>query len=220
MPTGQRTAAESVDERDRSLRQNAASAPFLAVAGVGPNCSNAGGSKFTALQDHATVSTNKASQHPSLGLCSEHVFTGYAQHLIVKLLAQEERRFEKLVEFASNGRHVARPLGFEQEGKRADHLQPGLLGYPSSGALVNENRIGTDFDGQRERFALTVTKPPSGRDYRRLAGWRLHQDPMGKDWNGRQDLASDSRRNQNGPENGWNEIEALNSRKGDQRAGV
>lgn len=43
---------------------------------------------------------------------------------------------------------------------------------------------------------------------------------MRKDGNRRRDLASHRRRNENRLENGWNEIEPLNSLKSDERAGV
>lgn len=45
---------------------------------------------------------------------SGYVFTGHAQQLIVELRAEEERRFEELVEFGTNGSNVAHPLGFEK----------------------------------------------------------------------------------------------------------
>jgi hypothetical protein len=56
---------------------------------------------------------------------------------------------------------VTRPLGFEKEAKRTDHLQPGLLGHSSSSTLVNENCIGADFERQSDRLALAIAKPPS-----------------------------------------------------------
>jgi hypothetical protein len=44
---------------------------------------------------------------------------------------------------------------------RADHLQPGLLGDSSCGALVNENCIGADFDRESDRLAPAITKASS-----------------------------------------------------------
>jgi hypothetical protein len=43
---------------------------------------------------------------------------------------------------------------------------------------------------------------------------------MRRDRNGRRDFANDSRRNQNEPVEGWNQIEALYARERDQRTGI
>ena len=52
------------------------------------------------------------------------VFTGDAQHLIVELLAEEERRFEQLVEFGTNSSNVAGPLGFSRRPRVPITLRP------------------------------------------------------------------------------------------------
>lgn len=95
------------------------------------------------------------------GLRSGRVFTRHAQHVVVELRTEEKRRFHELVEFGSNGRHVPRPFGFEQETQRADHFQPDLLGHSSCGTLVNENCVGADFDRESDRLALAISKASS-----------------------------------------------------------
>jgi hypothetical protein len=47
------------------------------------------------------------------------VFIGQSQQLIVELLAEEERRFEQLVELGTNGSQMWPAPGFEQEAKCA-----------------------------------------------------------------------------------------------------
>ena len=92
------------------------------------------------------------------------MFTGDAQHLIVELLAEEERRFEQLVEFGTNGSDVARPLGFQKEAQSANHIEPCRLGQSSRGTIVDENRAGAKFDSQSDRLPLAITKPSSRRE--------------------------------------------------------
>ena len=95
------------------------------------------------------------------------MFTSHAQQLIVELRAEEERRFEQLVEFGTNGSNVARPLGFEKEAKSANHIEARRLGQSSCGAIVDENRAGAKFDSQSDGLPLAITKPSSRREPRR-----------------------------------------------------
>jgi hypothetical protein len=55
------------------------------------------------------------------------------------------------------------------------------------------------------------------RERRPLARWHPHGDPRRKGWNRRLDFASDCRRNQNGLENCWNQVESLYACERDQR---
>ena len=74
------------------------------------------------------------------------VFTGHAHELIVELLAEEERRFEQLVELGADGSNVARPLRFQEEAKSAEHIEPRRLGQSSCRTIVDENRTRSNLD--------------------------------------------------------------------------
>lgn len=50
----------------------------------------------------------------AIACSSGPVFFGQSQQLIVEVLAEEERRFEQLVEFGTNRSHVALSLCFQQ----------------------------------------------------------------------------------------------------------
>ena len=57
------------------------------------------------------------------------------QQLFVELRAEEERRFEQLVQFGPDGSKVAHPLGFQQDAERANHMEPCGLGQLHSELL-------------------------------------------------------------------------------------
>ena len=171
-------------------------------------CGSYGGAAFTCLSS------------PKDPCPSGPVFTGDAQHLIVELLAEKERRCEQLVEFGTNGSNVARPLGLEKETKSANHIEARRLGQSSCGAIVDDNRAGLHLDSQGDGLPLAVTKPSSQREPRRGLRRCPHLQPPWKDRDRRRNLPSYSRRNQRRLENGRNEIEALNSGESDQWAGV
>jgi hypothetical protein len=86
--------------------------------------------------------------------------------------------------------------------------------------IVNENCPGANFDRQRDRLPLAITKPSSRREPRRRPRRCPHLQPTWKDRDRRRNLPSHSRRNEYGLENGWDEIEALNSSQSDERTGV
>jgi len=63
---------------------------------------------------------------------------------------------------------MACPLGFEKEAKGANHVQAGGLGHSSCRTIVEDDGVGADFYGQRDRLALVVTRRP--RDVS-IDGW-------------------------------------------------
>jgi APA family basic amino acid/polyamine antiporter len=85
------------------------------------------------------------------------VFAGHAQHLVVKLLAEKERRFEQLVEFRPNGHDKATLLGFQQEAKSPNDTQPSPLRQSPGGTVVDENRRSDNLDGESDRLPLSVS---------------------------------------------------------------
>lgn len=115
--------------------------------------------------------------------------------MIVELLAEEERRFEQLVEFGTNGPNVARCLGFQEEAKRANHIKPCRLGQSSCGPIVDDDRAGAKFDRQSDRLPLAITEPSSGREPRRRLRRCPHLKPTWKGRNRRRNLPGYSRRN-------------------------
>ena len=78
-------------------------------------------------------------------------FAGHAQQEIVELLAEEERCFEQLVEFRLNAPDYAGALGLQHETKSADHIESHGLREAPGGAVVDENRAGTDFNCKPDR---------------------------------------------------------------------
>jgi hypothetical protein len=78
--------------------------------------------------------------------------------------------FPTVCRFCSKGTNVARPLGFEEDAQRADHVQPGRLGYLSRRTIVEDDGIGSYFDGQSDRLPLACAQPSTGHEYGWLAG--------------------------------------------------
>ena len=133
---------------------------------------------------------------------------------------QEERRGDQVVDLRANSRDEALPLGFEKETQSANRVQAGRLGRAPRRTVVKDDRDGADLDGEGNRFPLAVAEPSWRREDRGTALGCPHRSPLGQDRNRRRNLAHDGRRNQDGRENGRNEIEALNLRERDQRTGV
>jgi hypothetical protein len=126
-------------------------------------------------------------------------FAGHAQQLVVQLRSEKERWYQC------------------QACRSRSTRPPGLL------VVQDDHRgrcTGSYFDGQGDRLPLAGAQPSSGHEYGWLAGRCLYRDPRWKDRNRRRDLASDSRRNENGLEKSWNQVESLYACKRDRRAGV
>lgn len=146
-------------------------------------------------------------------------FASHAQQLVVELFAQKERGREQLVEFGSDSGEEALPLGFEKQAKGTDHAQAGaasavrragrLSRTMASASTSTASAIASRSPAPRRPCDVSTAGRPASACTETQGGRT-----------GRRDFASDSRRNQNGPEKGWNQIEALYTHERDQRTGV
>lgn len=144
------------------------------------------------------------------------IFAGERNQFGVKLRAEEERLLNQAIQGGPDEGNKPAPLRGEQHTQRARHTEMQRSYHPS-----RENQpVGIEFRGQRQRFAFAVAERGPDHFSRDRLLERHHPQLRGQGRHGRRDFGDHRGWNEDGLEQMWEEMELRDFREGDNRTGV